>query len=95
MEAVMEEAKWVKLLEVLGRSQADLVESYLNAHGIQTELIHEAYYQFHVGYSAGRVEVLVPSYQLAEAEKLYEKSGWDFDVTETDDEDFNDDEVGE
>jgi len=82
----MDEAKWVKLIEVLARSQADLLESYLNAHGIQTQLIHEAYYQFKVGYSAGRVEILVPNYQLDEAKKLYVRSGWNFDITEVDDE---------
>lgn len=87
----MEEAKWVKLIEVNGRMHADLVESYLKAHGIEAEIIHEAYYQYHVGYSAGRVEVLVPNYQLDEARKLYELSGWDFDITETDDDEYDDD----
>lgn len=90
----MEEAKWVKLLEVLARSQADLVESYLSAHGVQVQLIHEAYYQFDVGYTAGRVEILVPNYQLDEAKNLYERSGWDFDVTESDD-DFDDEDDSE
>lgn len=88
----MEEAKWVKLIEVLARSQADLVESYLNAHGIMTELIHEAYYQYRVGYTAGRVEILVPNYQFDDAKRLYEKSGWDFDVNEDDDEEDESDE---
>ena len=91
----MEGAKWVKLIEILGRTQADLVESYLSAHGIQVQLIHEAYYQFDVGYTAGRVEILVPNYQLDEAKNLYERSGWDFDVTEIDDEDFDDEDESE
>lgn len=83
----MEDAKWMKFIEVIGRPEADLVESYFNAHGIQTQLIHEAYYQFDVGYTAGRVEILVPNYQVDEAKKLYEQSGWEFDITEEDGDD--------
>ncbi len=86
-------AKWVKFIEVFERVQADLVESYLKAHGIETELIQEAYYQYKIGIAAmGRVQILVPDYQLREARKLYEKSGWDFDTTKTDDDDDEDEE---
>lgn len=89
----MEEAKWVKFIEVLGHMEANLVESYFTAHGIEIELVKEAYFQYKVGCGMGRVEILVPSFQLAEAQKLYAKSGWNFDITETDDdEDDEDDE---
>jgi hypothetical protein len=93
MKAVMEGAKWVRFIEVGGRLHADLVESYIKAHGIETELIQEAYFQYRVGAALGPVEILVLNYQLDEAQKLYAKSGWDFDITETDDaEDAEDDE---
>ncbi len=75
---------WVKLIEVPGQLEATLLESYLKAHGIETELIQEAYDKL---LGLGSVQILVPNYQLAEARNLYEKSGWDFDVTETDDDD--------
>lgn len=86
----MEGIKWVKFIETNGRTDADLVESYFKAHGIEIELIHEAYYQYKLGYPAGRVEILVPNYQLGEAQKLYAASGWDFDITETDEDDEDD-----
>jgi hypothetical protein len=82
----MKEPKWSKLMEVFGRDEAELIKSYLEAHGIGIELIQEAYYQYKLGSaSTGRVEILVPNYQLDEAQKLYAASGWNFDITETDD----------
>ncbi len=89
----MAEEKWVKFIEVLGHMEATLIESYFTAHGIEIELVTEAYYQYKVGAGMGRVEILVPNYQLADAQKLYAKSGWNFDITEIDDdEDDEDDE---
>lgn len=89
----MDGAKWVKFIEVGGRMHADLVESYFKAHGIETELIQDAYYQYRIGAALGPVEILVLNYQLEDAQKLYAASGWDFDTSETDDdEDTEDDE---
>lgn len=84
----MKEANWVKLLEVFERSHADLVESYLNAHGIQTEIIQEAYYEYQIGGAAfGPIQVLVPSIQYEKARELYMESGWNFDTTDIDSDD--------
>ena len=38
----MDEMKYAKLTEVNGRWKADLIESYLEAHGIDVELIQES-----------------------------------------------------
>ena len=38
----MDELKWAKLTEVYGRMDADLIESYLKANGIEVELFQEA-----------------------------------------------------
>lgn len=82
------EINWVKLIEVFERSHADLVESYLEAHGIQTEVIQEAYYEYQIGGAAfGAIQILVPSNQLDDARKLYTESGWNFDTTDDDEED--------
>jgi hypothetical protein len=82
----MNEVKWVTFIEVFERSHADLVESYFKAHGIETEVVQEAYYEYQIGGAAlGRIQILVPNYQLDEAKKLYAASGWNFDTTETDD----------
>jgi hypothetical protein len=64
---------------------AVLIESYFKAHGVETELIQEAYYEYQLSPDMGPVQILVPNYQLDEAQKLYAASGWDFDITETDD----------
>jgi hypothetical protein len=91
MEVLMEEIKWVKIIEVFERAHADLVESYFKAHGIKTEVVQEAYYEYQIGGAAfGRIQILVPNYQLDEAQELYATSGWNFDTTEP-----NDDEADE
>jgi hypothetical protein len=69
----MDELKWEVLVEVQGRLEADLLQSYLEAYGIQTEIFQES-----VGHSAfpvtidglGRVQIFVPKEQLDEARKL-------------------------
>lgn len=69
----MNELKWEVLTEIQGRLEADLLESYLEAQGIDTELIQES-----VGHTAipvmidglGRVQVFVPRRLLGEARRL-------------------------
>ena len=69
----MDEMKWELLVEVQGRLEADLLQSYLEAYGIQTEIFQES-----VGHNAfpvtidglGRVQIFVPKEQLDEARKL-------------------------
>jgi hypothetical protein len=68
----MDELTYEKLTEVYGRLEAELIESFLEAHGINVELIQEA-----VGHSVypvtidglGRVQIFVPKKQLAEAQE--------------------------
>jgi hypothetical protein len=69
----MDELKWEVLVEVQGRLEADLLQSYLEAYGIQTEIFQES-----VGHNAfpvmvdglGRVQIFVSKEQLDEARKL-------------------------
>jgi hypothetical protein len=70
----MEEMKWEKLVEVYGRLEAEGIKSYLEAGGIQVELIQEAIGQLiPTNYDIfGRVQIFVPKEQFEEAEKLYE-----------------------
>jgi hypothetical protein len=73
MEKKMDELKWELLVEVQGRLEADLLQSYLEAYGIQTEIFQES-----VGHNAfpvmvdglGRVQIFVSKEQLNEARKL-------------------------
>ena len=70
----MNEMKWEKLTEIYGRLEAEGVKSFLEAEGIQVELIQEAIGQLiPTNYDIlGRVQLFVPKEQFAEAEKLFE-----------------------
>ncbi len=69
----MDDLKWELLTETNGRGQADLLQSYLEAEGIEVELFQEA-----VGHhiypvmidGLGRVQIFVPKTQLAQAREL-------------------------
>ena len=71
----MDEMKWEVLVEIQGRLEADLLESYLEAHGIDVELFQES-----VGHTIypvtidglGRVQIFVPKEKLTEARQLLE-----------------------
>lgn len=80
----MKEPKWVRLIEVFERAHADMVESYLKANGVETQVIQDAYFQYQIGAAFGPIEILVPDFQLDEAKILYEETGWNFDTTELD-----------
>lgn len=74
----MDEMKYELLTELTSRLEADLLESYLEANGIDVELFQES-----VGQSAfpvtidmlGHVQVFVPREKLKKAKKLLEKFG--------------------
>jgi hypothetical protein len=69
----MDTMKWQKLTEVQGRLEAELIESYLEANGVDVELIQES-----VGHSAfpvmvdglGRVQIFVSKEKIREAREL-------------------------
>lgn len=69
----MDEMKYEKLAEVHGRLEADVIESYLEAEGIDVELIQES-----VGHSVipvtidglGLVQIFVPKDKVQEAREL-------------------------
>ena len=66
----MDELKYEKLTEVQGRLEAEMIESLLEAEGIDVELIQES-----IGHTSfpvavdwlGRVQIFVPKNKLAEA----------------------------
>jgi hypothetical protein len=71
--SIMDTMKYEKLTEVQGRMQAELIESFLEANGVDVELIQEA-----VGHSIypveinglGRVQIFIPKEKSAEARDL-------------------------
>ena len=72
----MNERKYELLVELHSRMQADLLESYLEANGVDVELFQES-----VGHTAfpvtidglGLVQVFVPGEKLNQAKKLFEE----------------------
>ena len=72
----MDELKYELLTELTNRMQADLLESFLEANGIDVELFQES-----VGHSIypvaidllGRVQVFVPKDKIEEAKVLLEE----------------------
>ncbi len=69
----MDEMTWEVLTEVQGRMEAELIESFLEAHGVDVELIQES-----VGHSIypvtinglGRVQIFIPKNKSKEAHEL-------------------------
>ena len=69
----MDTMKWERLIEVQGRLEAELIESFLEANGVDVELIQES-----VGHSAfpvmvdglGRVQIFIPKVKAREAHEL-------------------------
>jgi hypothetical protein len=69
----MDKLTWEKVAEVQGRLDADLIESFLEANGIDVELVQEA-----IGHSVipvtidglGRVQIFVQKTQASEARDL-------------------------
>jgi hypothetical protein len=66
----MDQLKYEILVEVFGRPEAELIESYLEAQGVDVELVQES-----VGHSIypvtvdglGRVQLFVPKEKIIEA----------------------------
>lgn len=72
----MDEMKYDLLTELHSRLEADLLESYLEANGIDVELIQEAigHHIYPVTVDGlGHVQVFVPKEKVKKAKKLLEK----------------------
>ena len=65
----MNKLKWVRLEEVYGRMEADMIKSYLEANGIAAQIIADAASQLWAPGIAS-MEILVASSDLAVARKL-------------------------
>ncbi len=71
----MDELKWQVLTEINNRLEAEFIKSYLEAQGIQVELIQES-----IGHTIypvtvdglGRVQIFVPKEKVVEAKELLE-----------------------
>ena len=71
----MDELTYENIADVNGRLEAEMIESFLEAHGIDVELVQES-----IGHSAypitidglGHVQIFVPKIKVIEARELLE-----------------------
>ena len=73
----MSEIKWVLLTDNYGRSEADIIKSYLGAQDIKVEFFLANIPQ--MPYSTNSVEIFVPDFQLERAQELLRATGWKID----------------
>jgi hypothetical protein len=69
----MDELKYEKLTDVQGRLEANMIESYLEAQGVDVELFQESIGQSSYALTVdgiGRVQVFVPKEKMDEARLL-------------------------
>ncbi len=68
----MDELKYARLAVVWGRWKAEIIESLLEAHGIDVELVQDSLSHSSVVISFGRVELYVPRGRIEEARQHLE-----------------------
>ncbi len=82
----MDEMKYEKVGEANSRAEAEIIESFLEAEGIDVELVEESISRSAYAVAAARVEIFVPKEQIEQARELLEPFD-DIQQQEEDDED--------
>ena len=66
----MDEMKYEKIAEANSRAEAEVIESFLEAEGIDVELIEESISHTAYAVATARVEIFVPNDKAKQALKL-------------------------
>ena len=66
----MDEMKYEKIAEANSRAEAEVIESFLEAEGIDVELIEESISHTAYAVATARVEIFVPNEKVKQALKL-------------------------
>ena len=66
----MDEMKYEKIAEANSRAEAEVIESFLEAEGIDVELIEESISHTAYALATARVEIFVPNEKAKQALKL-------------------------
>ena len=85
----MDEMKYAKLTEVLGRWKAEIVESLLESEGIDVELIQDSLSHSFYVHAFAPVQIFVPKEELERARELVKNLE---DVLQEEDDDDEEDE---
>ncbi len=66
----MDEMKYEKIAEANSRAEAEVIESFLEAEGIDVELVEESISHTAYAVATARVEIFVPNEKAKQALKL-------------------------
>ncbi len=66
----MDELKYEKIGEANNRAEAEVIESFLEAEGIDVELVEESISRTAYAFPLTRVEIFVPKEKAKQAQKL-------------------------
>ena len=82
----MDEMKYAKLTEVLGRWKAEILESFLESEGIDVELIQDSLSHTFYTHAFAPVQIFVQNEKLEQARELLEVFDDSFDKDDDEDE---------
>ena len=88
----MDEMKYAKLTEVLGRWKAEIMESFLTSEGIDVVLIQDSLSQSSYVLPFAPVQIFVPKENLEQARELVKDLEETLQETQEDEEEKNEDE---
>jgi hypothetical protein len=86
----MDEMKYAKLTEVLGRWKAEILESFLEAEGIDVELIQDSLSHTFYTHAFAPVQIFVPKEKLEQARELLKVFDENFEKDDQDEEEARD-----
>jgi hypothetical protein len=78
----MDEMKYANLTEVLGRWKAEILESFLEAQGIDVELIQDSLSHTFYTHAFAPVQIFVPTEKLDQARGLLKVFDENFETDE-------------
>ena len=82
----MDEMKYAKLTEVLGRWKAEILESFLEAEGTDVELIQDSLSHTFYIHAFAPVQIFVPKEKLEQARELLKVFDENFDKNDEEEE---------
>jgi hypothetical protein len=66
----MDKMRYEKIGEANSRAEGDVIESFLEAEGIDVELVEESISHSSYAFSSARVQIFVPKEKIEQARKL-------------------------
>jgi hypothetical protein len=87
----MDEMRYAKLTEVLGRWKAEILESFLEAEGIDAELIQDSLSHTFYTHAFAPVQIFVPKEKLEPAHELLKVFDENFEQDDEEEEETEED----